>query len=96
MISFKKYMQENESLLSTEDNENNILEKIIKIAWDKHTSKTKQFLHELSKLDSEIKLLFNKIKDVKITQDKEPLGPQDYVRPPIADTGFDASNQNSL
>jgi CO dehydrogenase nickel-insertion accessory protein CooC1 len=101
MLTFKDYLKKesDQQLLSTDNDEENSLRQIITLAWKKHLSKTKQFLKELSKIDPEIKRLFQKLDNESSapslgSDQKGQNSDTSFIRPPVADTGYGLTDEN--
>jgi len=99
MKSFLQYIRESnlsdaDSINPSEHNNDEILEKIIKIAWKSHESEVKKLFKRLSEIDPEIKREFNKLKLDFISKPVSNSKDIEMIRPPVADTGGDLNNSN--
>lgn len=101
MKSFSDYIKIRESIEeepinpSENDNDDN-LNKLIKLSWDKHQPQVEKLFSKLSNIDPEIAIIFNKINKKssfpqKINNDNRDV---EMIRPPVSDTGGDLNHSN--
>lgn len=101
MKSFLDYVKFRETSIAdpdainpSENNNDEILEDIIKIAWKSNESEVRAFFKRLAQTNPEIEKHLKKLKKDTADFMKKSNKDIDMVRPPLADTGGDLNNSN--
>lgn len=101
MKSFSDYIKIRESIeeepINPSANDNDeTLNKLIKLSWDKHQPQVEKLFNKLSEIDPEIAMIYNKINKKSSFPQKANNDNRDVemIRPPVSDTGGDLNGSN--
>jgi len=79
-----------ESINPSDNGDDSVLFRLIRMAWKKHKSRTKNFFEKLATIDSEVASEFERIDktstDLSKNTERRPFGDIDVIRPPESDS----------